>query len=268
MSTCNQFTPTMRWCPLDWSADGNDVRTAVKSLLFADVVEISKLTDYELRRFVTGTLVQIAERIGNPLARNTWGDGLFLAYDDPSECASVALEIRDHFRNCDWTAKGFGARLKIRIALSTARVFIARDPIRGEPTVWGQHVSRTARLEPVGEPNEVYCLEDMKTHLEGMACYAVDSLGVQALAKGWGNEKVYRLRRDHEQAFEPRRPPSNAALDDDMTVGLEIVTPYYGAVRVESVDVTRAVTEVTRLADGRQMSLASDRLREWHANGS
>ena len=61
----------------------------------------------------------------------------------------------------------------------------------------GSHVSRTARIEPVTPPGEVYVTEMFAAalELEGEATLACDYVGHMPAAKDYGKLRMYRLRR-------------------------------------------------------------------------
>lgn len=229
-----------------------------KSLLFADVEGYSALLDAELAYYVSVTLTEVVTRIGEPEAANTWGDGIFLVYEVPHDCALAALELRDYFRDTDWVQQGFPEKLRIRIALSHARVFIAHDPIRGAPAIFGRQVSRTARLEPVCAPNEVFCLDAMRVLLTDSDVLVTDRIGVRALAKGWGQELVYRLRRDYEAEWPCEDQPD---ITPEPLVGRRL-RGYFGNAVITAADPDSGVAEI-ELSDGRHLRIAWSKALEW-----
>jgi class 3 adenylate cyclase len=231
----------------------------VKSLLFADVADYSRLSDSELEKFATKTLYDIRDCIGKPWARNTWGDGIFLVYDEPHACAEAALKLRDLFRNTDWRARGYSQGLGIRIALSVARVFVTHDPIRGAVAVFGRQVSRTARLEPIVGAGEVLCLESMRTLLTDTDTIKADLVGKKPLPKNWGDELVYRLRWHHE-AEQPAAMQGNAEINASPLVGRQL-KGYLGEGVVESV--LSDGTVYVKFDDSRVVRIEEAKAKEW-----
>jgi class 3 adenylate cyclase len=61
----------------------------------------------------------------------------------------------------------------------------------------GSHVSRTARIEPVTPPGEVYVTEAFAARLllASQRRLNSDYVGHMPAAKGYGNLRMYRLRR-------------------------------------------------------------------------
>ena len=102
------------------------------SLLFADTHGFSKLTNFQIIQYVKHVLPITARVLGdhNPVASNTWGDGLFVAFNEASAAAHCALELRDMFLDGEWDNKGLPNELSLRIALHIASVYVGDDPVR------------------------------------------------------------------------------------------------------------------------------------------
>ena len=170
------------------------------TMLFADVVGFSKLAEEMAPSFFVNFLGEISDIIAAstvpPAFQNTWGDGLFLAFDDVIDAADFALRLRDTVQTTDWTAKGLPRETGIRIGMHTGPVFPARDPIIERRNFFGSHVNRAARIEPVTVPGAVYVSEQTAAILSGKGGhdFACDYLGATALAKDFGSSALYRLR--------------------------------------------------------------------------
>ena len=97
----------------------------------------------------------------------------------------------------DWTAAKLPASSQIRIALHAGPVFCAFDPVMGRDSFFGADVTRTARIEPVTPPGMVYVSEAFAATLAatGQDRYALEYVGRLALAKGYGESRIYRLER-------------------------------------------------------------------------
>jgi class 3 adenylate cyclase len=76
-------------------------------------------------------------------------------------------------------------------------VFCAFDPIMGRDSYFGSSVTRTARIEPVTPPGMVYASEAFAATLvaTGQDDYALEYVGRLALAKSYGESRIYRLDR-------------------------------------------------------------------------
>jgi class 3 adenylate cyclase len=73
-------------------------------------------------------------------------------------------------------------------------VFETQDPVLKMTTYMGAHVSRTARIEPVTPPGEVYVTEQFAARLALEAdAYNCDYVGVVPAAKDFGTMRMYHL---------------------------------------------------------------------------
>lgn len=183
---------------------GPDLRREVRTMLFADMVGYSRLTEQDTPAFMTHFLGMIAGIIEHstmpPGFVNTWGDGLFMEFDDVAAGARFALLLRDAVAQSDWTARGLPQGTAIRIGMHTGPVFRAFDPLIGRENFFGSHVIRAARIEPVAAPGSIYVSAELASMLaaSGVEEFAADFLGTIPLAKGYGSGRLYRLRNAHE----------------------------------------------------------------------
>jgi class 3 adenylate cyclase len=140
---------------------GQDHR--VVALLFADAVGFSQLTDAEIPRYVQeylGRFAQLIDRYAESiLVRETWGDGLFLAFSSADVAGQFAMALSEVVKGVDWRGLGFSRVITLRMALHAGPVHLSTDPITGLPKCSGTHVSRAARLEPKTPPGQVYASE-------------------------------------------------------------------------------------------------------------
>ena len=183
---------------------GTAMRRQVRTMLFADMVGFSKLGEEDTPSFLLnfiGAIADIVQRSPHqPAFVNTWGDGLFLVFDDVADGAEFALQLRDQVQRTDWPARGLPAGTSIRIGMHTGPVFPAYDPILGRPNFFGSHVIRAARIEPVAAAGAVYVSAETAFLLAaiGRHGFTTDYLGLLPLAKGYGSGALYRLRRADE----------------------------------------------------------------------
>jgi class 3 adenylate cyclase len=180
------------------------LRRRVKTMLFADVVGFSKLHEEETPVFLVEFLGSVAEILAVGTVRpefvNTWGDGLFMVFDDVAVGADAALRLRDAVLRTDWPARGLPPETSIRVGMHAGPVFPADDPLIGRANFFGSHVNRAARIEPVAAPGAIYVSESMACLLaaSGGNAFATDYLGSVTLAKGFDTTSLYRLRRADE----------------------------------------------------------------------
>lgn len=175
-------------------------RREVHAMLFGDVRGFSKLTEAELPLFVElilGGFARAVSRAGaRVLARNTWGDGIFLVVDDAPTAAALALECQVEMASLNLAAHGLPEHLALRLGGHVGPVFRLTDPVLGRDNFFGVHVSRTARIEPVTPPGAVYVTEQFAADLaaRGETRFQCDYVGLAPAAKGYGDMRFYALK--------------------------------------------------------------------------
>ncbi len=192
----------------------SDPREAVMSMLFADAVGFSGLSDQEVRLFIPRYLQLVADVVAKHSAavananhdwsqtsvpiRETWGDGLYFAFQEVACAGSFALDLCDSIRQTRWIEDvGLSREIEIRIALHAGPVQLGQDPVTGLPKCIGSHVSRAARLEPKTPPGEVYASDAFaalaaQLKVTNFACEYVKLL---EWAKHHGTYPTYVVRR-------------------------------------------------------------------------
>ena len=175
-------------------------RRTLKTLLFADFAGFSRLHDAMAplfqERFWAIAAGEIGASAAKPLLASTWGDALYVVFEAPHEGADFALRFLDRMRAADWPALGLPDSSQIRIALHAGPVFCGFDPIMGRDNYFGSSVTRAARIEPVTPPGTVYASEAFAASLAATGGdYALEYVGRLALAKGYGESRIYRLDR-------------------------------------------------------------------------
>jgi class 3 adenylate cyclase/tetratricopeptide (TPR) repeat protein len=201
----------------------------VKTMLFADIVGYSKLTEHVIPEFVGTFLARVSQLAADsnyaPLHINTWGDAIYAVFDFAHDAGSFALELTQMIKEGerDWLQKGLyweepatgkGDSIKrplsIRVALHTGPVFMHYNPVVRQLGFTGSHVSRAARIEPVTKAGEVFASEEFAALAElgaeidqrnagghnssSSARFVCDYAGSMHLAKGYpGRYRIYRV---------------------------------------------------------------------------
>lgn len=171
----------------------------VKTLLFADVVGYSRLTETQVATFVTTVLTDISRMVASsphpPIFVNTWGDALFMVFDSADCGARFALELTARFKQYDTTALGLPSDLSVRVALHCGPVLVGPDPVVRAIAFNGSHVSRAARIEPVVQPGAIFASEEFAAAatMEAPGAFHFENLGNVELAKNWGPCRLYSL---------------------------------------------------------------------------
>jgi class 3 adenylate cyclase len=173
----------------------------LKTLVFADFAGYSRVQDINAARF-QGEFWAIAARAiaastAKPVFANTWGDGLFVVFDEAPAGAAFALGLSEGMHAADWVALGLPATSQIRICLHAGPVFCAFDPVIGRDNYFGASVTRAARIEPITPPGTVFASEAFAATLaaSGDTDFVPEYVGRVGLAKGYGESRVYRLSR-------------------------------------------------------------------------
>ena len=200
----------------------------VKSLLFADIVGYSKLTEKVIPEFVGVFLERVSQLLASskhaPLSINTWGDAVYAVFDFARDAGCFALELTKMIKDEEdnWKSRGLyyeepspidGKKVRIalnvRIGLHSGPVFMHYNPVLRQLGFTGAHVSRAARIEPVTRAGEVYASEEFAAMAElgseierrvdsnhspegpGFVC---EFAGSMKLAKGFpGQYRIYRV---------------------------------------------------------------------------
>ncbi len=177
----------------------------IKSMLFADVAGFSGLKESHLPTFFIDFLSIVEDELKTTrtLLQNTWGDGLYIVFDDVVTAADFALRLLKRLETFDYSAFNLKEDKQpgIRIALHTGPVFEGYDAIIGRTNYFGSHVSRAARIEPVTMPGSTFVSEQFAAALalEPNHDFFCEYLGLLPLAKGYDVCHLYRLttRLDH-----------------------------------------------------------------------
>jgi class 3 adenylate cyclase len=172
----------------------------IRAIMFGDFVGFSRLADRQMLSFfehvsscVARTLDQFDAHI---VTRNTWGDGIFVVFQDLRVAARCALAIQSDVARLDLASLALPATLGLRVGLDLGAVFEIEDPILKSVAFTGSHICRTARLEPETPPGEVYVTETfaallMLNHPTEFTC---EYVGLINAAKEYGRLRAYLLK--------------------------------------------------------------------------
>jgi class 3 adenylate cyclase len=183
---------------------------SLKAILFGDVAGFSKLTDAQLLTFFEGVMGQLATALdqaveGNVdslLSINTWGDGIFVVFNDVITAAKSAWAMQDAMRDLavpdsgERSASGSANKPQLRIGAHFGPIFEFEDPLTKRRNYFGQHVNTAARIEPIAPQGEVYVTEAFAAHLalDPRSQFQADYVGEMELAKKYGKARMYLLR--------------------------------------------------------------------------
>jgi len=193
------------------SIPGRDGGRRTRAMLFGDIHGFSKLTDVQLPHFVDAVLggfAGVIERFDKDVAlANTWGDGLFVVFEDAGKAADCALALQEAIAALDLRAAGLPADMGLRLGGHLGPVYRARDPILGHDNFFGAHVSRAARIEPVTPENCVYVTETLAAvlALHNVGQFSCEYVGMTQAAKHYGRMRMFLLRRAGREAAPARQ---------------------------------------------------------------
>jgi class 3 adenylate cyclase len=172
----------------------------IKSLLFADVKGFSKLLEQHAPGFFTAFLGAVPKVLAahniEPLEMSSRGDGLYMVFGSTEEAARFSWELSKAMGAIDWSSLNLPTDTHVRIALHAGPVFIATDPVNRTLAHYGSHVTRAARVEPIVVPGQILVTEPFAAVLAAQAAsaFVCDLVGIEPLAKGYGESRLYRLR--------------------------------------------------------------------------
>jgi tetratricopeptide (TPR) repeat protein len=177
-----------------------ELERVVRAMLFGDFARYSELNDQQAVVFadcVLGAVAGVVRRHREHVRwRNTWGDGLNVMLTAPVFAAAFALDLQEAIAAIDLESHGLPRHLALRLGGHVGPVFPVYDPVLEADGFTGTHVNRTARIEPVTPPGEVYVTDAFAAALvlAGERELTCDYVGHMAAAKGYGKLRMHRLR--------------------------------------------------------------------------
>ncbi len=184
----------------------------VKTMLFADVVGYSRLSEARIPAFLFDFWSEVVKRLApEPPFVNTWGDAIFAVMDSCIPMMQYALSLQAAVKETVWADPGAIDGIDVRIGLHVGPIFEAKDPMTGRINYYGSHVNRAARLEPVTVPGHIYATQQFVALLmaemsasrvaarqrgeEIVFPFAWEYVGMLSLAKNFGKQAAYHIRR-------------------------------------------------------------------------
>jgi class 3 adenylate cyclase len=169
--------------------------------VFADAVGFSKLREREVPGFARHYLgcamqsLQAHEIV--PLVKNTWGDGLYLVFESVREAGLFAVDFRDRIAATEWRQLGLSCAVNVRIAVHAGPLYRIYDPIIGQWSYTGSHVTRAARLEPSTDAGKVFASLAFVAlaAAERVTDFTCRPAGRRILVKNAGEMSVFELDR-------------------------------------------------------------------------
>ena len=184
-----------------------ETNTVSRTLLFADVLGFSQLSDSQVASYCEVLLGEVEKLLTNsqkkPLELNTWGDGLFMVFDKATHGADFALALCELMKRGNreslWKDAGLPSDLAMRVSLHSSPVKQLTNPLTQKLSHWGHNVSLAARIEPITPPNQVYGSAATAALIaaEGRADLSADFVGMVPLAKSFGTLELFRIYKSY-----------------------------------------------------------------------
>ena len=181
-------------------SQSTSTKREIRGLVFADFAGFSSLSDAQVVSFQEEVMGSLAEAVAgydaNLLSGRTWGDGLYLVFDDIRAAARCALSLQGVVNDIDFEAIGLRGLRGMRVAAHAAPVFEGWDPIGRTSVYFGQGVTKAARIEPRTPEGEVYVTHAFASLavLAGEETFECNYVGTIETAKGYGPVALYSLR--------------------------------------------------------------------------
>ncbi|WP_300528916.1 adenylate/guanylate cyclase domain-containing protein [Maricaulis sp.] len=138
---------------------GHGFRPVMRAMLFIDISGSSRVAEDRVPAFVDTVLRRLVDEVDqledSPVYTDSWGDGLFLAFEQTAPAARAATRLREAFAAIDLAAAELPDSLDIRIGGHYGPVHEGEDPLQKRPTLFGAQVAIAARIEPCAVPGSI-----------------------------------------------------------------------------------------------------------------
>jgi class 3 adenylate cyclase len=188
----------------------------IGGILFADVVGFSDLSDTQVVRFYVEFLGIVARLLDAPrrppIARNTWGDGLYLVFPQVRDAGVFALDLCNQVARTSWAAAEL-PEMSVRVGLHAGPLFEFVDRVTGQLSFSGRHATRAARIEPVTPPGTVYASREFAALAAAYRVkeFVCEPVGGLRLAKAAGVAPLFTVRRSvNPERGRPGAPRDNS----------------------------------------------------------
>jgi len=194
--------PIRKLEPLEFSGS----QRRAHAMLFGDVKGFSKLSDEQIPSFVEqlfGALADVLQSFDTSiLSTNTWGDGLFVVFEDALSASQCAIALQIAMQNIDLASIGLPSHLALRLGVHYGPIYELNDPVLHRTNYFGAHVTKTARIEPITPEGEVYVTRQLAAELalvDGNE-FTTEYVGVMPTAKKYGDMPMYLLRSSQKDS--------------------------------------------------------------------
>jgi adenylate cyclase len=171
-----------------------------RTILFGDVRGFSQLSEADQLLFLAHIIGGFADVLDASPAVDyveTAGDGLFIVLSDIRAAVDCAFALQNVLRHEHVAAAGLPGHLGLRLSAHVGPLYKRFDRVIRRDKFCGMEVIRTARIEPVTPVGEIFVTKQFAATLAAAAGddYICEYVGVQKMAKGFGQCPMYSLRR-------------------------------------------------------------------------
>ncbi|GAB4115344.1 MAG: hypothetical protein Fur0026_01070 [Sideroxydans sp.] len=174
------------------------------AILFSDIRGYSKLNDRDILWYYNElhpVLAKVLEEFKSDIQHiDTWGDAIFLVTEKASTAAKIAVALNTVLAGIDQSQLGIREPLMLRIGLHFGPVYKLYDHLAGCYTYSSNDVTKTARIEPVTPPGEIFGTEPFVAmlELEGEGWANFEYAGTIPSAKNFGAFRMFHIRTRYQ----------------------------------------------------------------------
>lgn len=174
------------------------------AILFADIRGYSKLSDRDILWYFNDfqpALAKVMNEFRPDIQHlDTWGDAIFLVTEKASTAAKIAVAMNNAIAAIDQSGPELREPLLLRIGLHFGPVYKVYDHLGQCFTYSSNDVNKTARIEPVTPPGEIFGTEPFvaKLELEGEGWANFEYAGTIPSAKNYGAFRMFHIRTKYE----------------------------------------------------------------------
>lgn len=171
----------------------------MRAMLFLDIAGSSSVPDDRVPHFVQTVLKPLADCCDGLAApavhADSWGDGMFLAFDSVESAAVAADALRQAFAAVDLVAHDLPATVGLRIAGHFGPVHEGEDPLQKRPSLFGGQVAVAARIEAVTVPGSIFVSEAFAAALAmSSTAFRSEYVGQIRIEAMMPEQRLYALR--------------------------------------------------------------------------
>lgn len=163
--------PTVRIDPGAWGS-GEDIvparferdeERAVRAVLFGEFTGMDRMAETQIpifTRSVIGRIGHLLDECGTDvLLRGAWAEHFGVAFSSVEKAARAALALQQCMAGFEISSRGFSGQLGLRLCAHLAPVYQGAHPISRQPSFFGSHFDRMAKLDMLLPEGQLYATE-------------------------------------------------------------------------------------------------------------